>query len=78
MRQIAIITDFGSSHYAGILKGVISSVSPEIKTVDITHHISPQNITEAAFVLKESVLYFGRDTVFLVIVDPGSGLQEEV
>jgi len=73
MSRIALITDFGDSHYAGILKGVISSIDPSILTIDITHHISPQNIIEAAFILKEAYPFFGTNTVFLTIVDPGVG-----
>ncbi len=73
MKNIAVITDFGDSHYAGIIKGVISSIDENIKIIDITHHISPQNIIEAAFILKESMFYFKGDTVFLVVVDPSVG-----
>lgn len=73
MRGIAIITDFGDSHYSGILKGVISRVDSGIVVTDITHHISPQNVVEAAMVLKESLPYFGEETVFMVVVDPGVG-----
>lgn len=73
MKKIAIITDFGNSHYAGIIKGVISSIDEKIQVIDITHHITPQNIVEAAFVLKESLPYFDKDTIFLVVVDPSVG-----
>lgn len=73
MRDIAILTDFGSSHYQGIIKGVILSINPDIKIIDLTHHISPQNIIEAAFVLNESIPYFRENTIFLAIVDPQVG-----
>ncbi len=73
MKKIAIITDFGNSHYAGIIKGVILSINQSIPIIDITHNISPQNIIEGAFILKESMPYFDQNTVFLVIVDPTVG-----
>jgi len=73
MKRIALITDFGNSHYTGILKGVISSIDPSIPVIDITHYVSPQNIIEGAFILRESYPFFGSDVVFLVVVDPGVG-----
>ncbi|MCX7944421.1 MAG: SAM-dependent chlorinase/fluorinase [Deltaproteobacteria bacterium] len=73
MRQIAIITDFGNSHYVGILKGVISLIDPNIRTIDITHNVSPQNIVEGAFILKEALPFFADNTVYLGIVDPQVG-----
>ncbi len=73
MRRISIITDFGDSHYSGIIKGVILRINSNITIIDITNHILPQNIVEGAFVLRESLPYFDENTVFLTVVDPGVG-----
>jgi S-adenosylmethionine hydrolase len=73
-----LITDFGTRDpYAGIMKGVILTISPSAKIVDITHEIEPQNIEEASRVLKESSSYFPEDTIFLVVVDPGVGTNRK-
>ena len=73
-RIITLITDFGeASGYVGIMKGVILSINPECRIIDITHHISPQDREEAAFVLKSVRPFFPPGTIHLVVVDPGVG-----
>lgn len=72
--MITLITDFGDrGGYAGIMKGVILSVNPRCPIVDITHHVAPQSIEEAAFVLGSAYPFFPARTVHLVVVDPGVG-----
>jgi len=71
---ISLITDFGiEDTYAGVLKGVILSISPACKIVDITHQIPPQDVRAACFALSTSYAYFPKGTIHLVIVDPGVG-----
>ncbi len=76
---ITLITDFGySDPFAGVMKGVILNICPEVRIVDITHHIAPQNIDEAAFKLKSSYAYFPKSTIHVVVVDPGVGTDRAV
>ena len=71
---IAILTDFGyRDHYAGVMKGVIASISPQTPVIDVTHGIPPQQVLAGALVLRESVNFFPRRTIFLAVVDPGVG-----
>jgi S-adenosyl-L-methionine hydrolase (adenosine-forming) len=71
---ITLTTDFGSADgYVAAMKGVIFSINPEAAIVDITHHIQPQNIRQAAFVLSTAHSYFPSYTVHLVVVDPEVG-----
>ena len=71
---IAILTDFGyRDHYAGVMKGVIASISPQAPIIDLTHGIPPQQVLAGALVLRESVNFFPRRTIFLGVVDPGVG-----
>jgi len=71
---ITLITDFGiEDTYAGVLKGVILSISPGCRIVDITHHIPPQDVRAACFALSTAYAYFPKGTIHLVIVDPGVG-----
>jgi len=71
---ITLITDFGKeSHYIAAMKGVILSICPEAKIVDITHNISPQDIEEAAFILDQTYQSFPKGTIHTVVVDPGVG-----
>ena len=71
---ITLITDFGiEDTYAGVLKGVILSISPGCRIVDITHQIPPQDVRAACFALSTAYAYFPKGTIHLVIVDPGVG-----
>jgi len=77
-RIITLITDFGhTSGYVGIMKGVILSINPGCQIVDITHHISPQDREEAAFVLQSVHPFFPSNSVHLVVVDPGVGTDRK-
>ncbi|MGM0451775.1 MAG: SAM hydrolase/SAM-dependent halogenase family protein [Thermodesulfobacteriota bacterium] len=76
---IALLTDFGlSDPYAGVMKGVILSVLPSAKIVDLTHRIAPQDIAGAAYALYSSYRYFPDNTVYVVVVDPGVGGARQI
>jgi S-adenosyl-L-methionine hydrolase (adenosine-forming) len=71
---ITLTTDFGlSDHFTGTMKGVILRLCPAAELVDITHQVSPFEITEAAFVIGEAYRYFPARTVHLIVIDPGVG-----
>lgn len=71
---VTLTTDFGlADHFTGVLKGVILGICPQAQIVDISHQISPFEITEAAFVVSEAYRHFPKKTVHLVVVDPGVG-----
>jgi hypothetical protein len=71
---ITLTTDFGmEDHFVGVMKGVILSIAPRSRIVDITHQIRAFDIAEAAFVLSEACRRFPEKTVHVVVVDPGVG-----
>lgn len=71
---VTLTTDFGTSdHFVGVLKGVIAGIAPKARVVDITHEITPFEITEAAFVIAEAYRYFPKKTIHVIVVDPGVG-----
>jgi len=75
---VALITDFGlNDAYVGIMKAVISTVSPRSRIIDITHGIAPQNIFHGAMVLEDAFAYFPQDTIFCAVVDPGVGSERK-
>jgi S-adenosylmethionine hydrolase len=57
------------------MKGVILACCPDARLVDVTHEIAPQDVMEAAFVLRQTVPFFSEETVHLVVVDPGVGTE---
>ncbi len=74
MTLITLTTDFGVvDSYVAVMKGVIFTIAPDARIVDITHQIAPQNVREAAYVLSSAVPYFPPGTVHVVVVDPGVG-----
>jgi S-adenosylmethionine hydrolase len=73
-RLITLLTDFGTQDaFVGVMKGIIKSLAPDAETIDLTHHIPPQDIRAGAFVLKTAYQYFPPGTVHLAVVDPGVG-----
>lgn len=71
---ITLLTDFGMKDpYAGIMKGAILSINPNVTIVDITHEVDPQDIREGVFIVEEYCRYFPEGTIHLCIVDPTVG-----
>jgi S-adenosylmethionine hydrolase len=71
---VTLTTDFGTADgYVGIMKGVVLSIVPNARFVDISHQIVPQDLRQAAYVLYTAYLFFPPHTVHLVVVDPGVG-----
>lgn len=78
MNVISLITDFGlNDNFVGVIKAVILKINPYAQIVDICHEVKPQDIQEAAFLLKSSFKFFPLGTVHLVVVDPGVGSQRK-
>jgi S-adenosyl-L-methionine hydrolase (adenosine-forming) len=73
---IALLTDFGTSDpYVGVMKGVMATRCAAARTIDITHEVSPQNIRQAAYLLRSAYRYFPAHTIFLVVIDPSVGME---
>ncbi len=72
---ITLTTDIGWE-YAAEMKGVIYSINPRAKIVDISHDISPQNIMQGAFILYSIVPYF-KKAIHVAVVDPGVGTERK-
>jgi S-adenosylmethionine hydrolase len=77
--MVTFTSDFGlSDPYVGEVKGVVSSFTPEVRIIDLTHLIEPGNLIAASFVLAESFRYFPERTLHLVVVDPGVGTDRAI
>jgi len=71
---ITLTTDFGlSDPYVAMMKGVILSINPSARLVDVTHQIGTGSISQAALLIRETFPYFPEGTVHLTVVDPGVG-----
>jgi S-adenosyl-L-methionine hydrolase (adenosine-forming) len=73
-RMITLTTDFGlTEHYVGAMKGVIYSINPAVQLVDITNAVQSFDILDGAIAISQAYSYFPKDTVHVVVVDPGVG-----
>lgn len=75
--MIVLLTDFGLGEYVGAMKGVILSIDPDARIVDLCHDIHPQSIIEASWILKANFGYFPQDSTFCCVVDPGVGTNRK-
>jgi S-adenosylmethionine hydrolase len=74
LKTITLLTDFGTKDpYVGIIKGVILSTNPDVRIVDITHEVDPQDVREGAFLVEEYYRYFEKGTIHVAVVDPMVG-----
>ena len=71
---IVFMTDFGTvDDSVPLCKGVMYSVMPEVRIVDLSHQVTPFSILDGARYLFGATPYFPSGTVFVVVIDPGVG-----
>jgi S-adenosylmethionine hydrolase len=72
---ITLTTDFGTrDSYVAQLKGTLLSEGPPgLRLLDLSHELTPFDVTGAAWFLRQAVPRFPAHTVHLVVVDPGVG-----
>ncbi len=71
---IVFMTDFGVvDDSVALCKGVMYSIMPDVRIVDLTHQVTPFSILDGARFLFGATPYFPEGTVFVVVIDPGVG-----
>ena len=71
---IVFMTDFGTvDDSVALCRGVMYSIMPDVRIVDLTHQVTPFSILDGARFLYGATPYFPAGTVFVVVVDPGVG-----
>lgn len=71
---IVFMTDFGVvDDSVAICKGVMYSIVPEVRIVDLSHQITPFSILDGARFLYGASPYYPAGTVFVVVIDPTVG-----
>jgi S-adenosylmethionine hydrolase len=58
--------------YLAAIKGAIYKAFPEVNIVDISHFVTPFDIAQAAFIIKNAYPDFPEKTVHIISVDPES------
>ncbi len=70
---ITFLSDFGlSDGSVGVCHGVMHSIAPEVRVVDVAHDLSPFQLIPAAYLLRSTMPYF-EIGVHIAVVDPGVG-----
>ena len=70
MPLITLTTDFGTKdHFVGSVKGAIYNELKDVDIVDISHHITPFSVAEAAYVIKNAYKNFPDETIHIIGVD---------
>jgi S-adenosylmethionine hydrolase len=73
-QTIVFMTDFGVvDDSVAICRGVMYSIMPEVRIVDLTHQVTPFSILDGARFLYGASPYYPAGTVFVVVVDPTVG-----
>jgi S-adenosylmethionine hydrolase len=76
---ITLTTDFGTaSPYVAAMKGVILTINPTARLVDLSHDIPPQDLLHTALFLAAALPYFPPNTLHVVVVDPGVGSSRAI
>ena len=76
---ITLTTDFGvSSPYVAAMKGVILSINPAARLIDVTHAIPPQDIRQGAITLAEITPLYPSNTIHIAVVDPCVGTSRAI
>lgn len=70
---ITFLSDFGlEDDFVGTCHGVIATIAPDARVLDITHGIRPGHVLQGALVLANTLPYMPAG-VHLAVVDPGVG-----
>src|SRR5271155_680622 len=71
---VVFMTDFGTmDDSVAICKGVMYSIAPELRIVDLTHQVTPFPISDGARFLYGATPYYPAGTIFVVVIDPTVG-----
>jgi S-adenosyl-L-methionine hydrolase (adenosine-forming) len=67
---LTFLSDYGHDDvFVGVCKGVIASVAPKVRIIDVCHLIAPQDVEAGADALAAAVPFMPR-AVHLAMVDP--------
>jgi S-adenosylmethionine hydrolase len=70
---LSMTTDYGlDDGFVAVCKGVIGRLAPQVRTIDVTHTVPPQDVRRGASVLAQAAPYL-PPAVHLAVVDPGVG-----
>jgi S-adenosylmethionine hydrolase len=70
---ISLTTDYGTfDGFVAACHGAIARVAPDVRVIDVTHHVPPADVTRGAAVLAQTAPHLPL-AVHCAVVDPGVG-----
>ncbi|MEC9065576.1 MAG: SAM-dependent chlorinase/fluorinase [Bacteroidota bacterium] len=70
MSIITLTTDYGNKDYSvSELKAKIYNEISDVRIVDVSHNISPFNLTEAAYIIKSAYRHFPKDSIHIIGIE---------
>jgi S-adenosylmethionine hydrolase len=71
---LVFMTDFGlRDDSIAICKGVMLSLEPRLRIIDLSHDVEPYSVLDGARFLAGVAPYYPAGTVFVGVIDPGVG-----
>ncbi len=71
---ITLTSDFGyRDHYVSALKAAIIGIAPEVRMIDVSHSIPPQDVMAGAWVLRNAAFVYPPGSIHVAVVDSKSG-----
>jgi len=68
---ISFLTDYGTTdEFVGVVHSVIRQIAPEVRVIDISHHVPAHDVRAGGLTLARSAQYLAPGVV-LAVVDPG-------
>ena len=72
-RWVSFTTDYGTADgFVAACKGVLATIAPDVRVIDVSHEVPPQRVRRGAAVLAQAVPWL-PPAVHLAVVDPGVG-----
>jgi len=76
---ITLTTDFGlRDEYIGVLKGVIATINPHARVIDLSHAIEAHDLLWVNYLIDKNYDFFPTGTIHTLVVDPGVGTQRDI
>jgi S-adenosylmethionine hydrolase len=70
---ISLTTDYGTfDGFVAACHGVIARIAPDLRVIDVTHHVPPADVARGASVLAQTLPHL-PPAVHVGVVDPGVG-----
>jgi S-adenosylmethionine hydrolase len=70
---ISFLSDYGTTdEFVGVVHSVIRQLAPEVRVIDITHHVPAHDVRAGGLALARAAQYLAPGVV-LAVVDPGVG-----